>query len=151
MPSPPPTRDEIAAGHDDADDFEFIELVNIADTTVDLSQVRFVQTTVEGDVEGIRFDFAASNLTRLEPGQHVLVVEDIIDSGLTIAYLLDYLKELKPASLKVCTLIEKTERQKVKVQLDYVGHIVTSGFLVGYGLDLNERSRALPEIYHLKT
>jgi hypoxanthine phosphoribosyltransferase len=81
--------------------------------------------------------------------RHVLVVEDIVDSGLTIAYLLNYLKQYEPESIKVCTLIDKTERREVQIQLDYAGHMVHVGFLVGYGLDLDENYRALPEIYHL--
>ena len=84
-------------------------------------------------------------------GRHVLVVEDIVDSGMTIAYFLDYLKQFHPASVKVCALIDKTERRAVEVPIDYVGHVVDQGFLVGYGLDFDEGYRALPEIYHLKT
>jgi len=83
-------------------------------------------------------------------GRHVLVVEDIIDSGLTIAYLLDHLKKFRPKSVRVCTLIDKKIRREADVSLDYVGHSVESGFLVGYGLDYNERYRGLPGIYHLK-
>jgi hypoxanthine phosphoribosyltransferase len=83
--------------------------------------------------------------------RHVLVVEDIVDSGMTIAYFLDYLKQFHPASVKVCALIDKTERRAVEVSIDYVGHVVDHGFLVGYGLDFDEEYRALPEIYHLKT
>lgn len=82
-------------------------------------------------------------------GRHVLVVEDIIDSGLTIAYLLDYLKQYEPESIKVCSLIDKIERREVQIQVDYAGHEVHAGFLVGYGLDFDEKYRALPEIYHL--
>lgn len=82
-------------------------------------------------------------------GRHVLVVEDIIDSGLTIAYLLDYLKQYEPESIKVCSLIDKIERREVQIQVDYAGHQVHAGFLVGYGLDFDEKYRALPEIYHL--
>ena len=83
--------------------------------------------------------------------RHVLVVEDIVDSGMTIAYFLDYLKQFHPASVKICALIDKTERRTVEVSIDYVGHVVDHGFLVGYGLDFDEGYRALPEIYHLKT
>jgi hypoxanthine phosphoribosyltransferase len=78
-------------------------------------------------------------------------VEDIVDSGMTIAYFLDYLKQFHPASVKICALIDKTERRTVEVSIDYVGHVVDHGFLVGYGLDFDEGYRALPEIYHLKT
>jgi hypoxanthine phosphoribosyltransferase len=81
--------------------------------------------------------------------RHVLVVEDIVDSGLTIAYLLDHLKQFRPTSVRVCTLIDKNQRREVRVSTHYVGHVVEHGFLVGYGLDFDEKYRALPEIYRL--
>jgi hypoxanthine phosphoribosyltransferase len=80
----------------------------------------------------------------------VLVIEDIIDSGLTVDFLLKYLKKLHPKSIKVCAFIDKTERREVQIPIDYVGHVVESGFLVGYGLDYDQKYRGLPEIYHLK-
>ena len=80
-------------------------------------------------------------------GRHVLVVEDIIDTGLTLAFLLDRLREREPKSLRVCTLIDKQERRRVEVAADYVGIACDGGFLVGYGLDLDEKLRELPEIY----
>ena len=83
-------------------------------------------------------------------GRHVLVVEDIVDSGLTIAYLLDHLKQFHPESVKVCTFIDKVERREAHVQIDYAGHVVDQGFLVGYGLDYDEKYRGLPEICRLK-
>lgn len=83
-------------------------------------------------------------------GRHVLVVEDIVDSGLTIAYILDYLKQFHPESVKVCAFIDKVERREVQIPIDYAGHVVDVGFLVGYGLDFDEKYRNLPEIYHLK-
>jgi hypoxanthine phosphoribosyltransferase len=84
-------------------------------------------------------------------GRHVLIVEDIVDSGLTIAYLLDHLKQRRPESIKICALIDKRERRKVQVQVDYTGHVVDQGFLVGYGLDFDEKYRNLPQVYRLKT
>ncbi len=83
-------------------------------------------------------------------GRHVLIVEDIIDSGLTIAYLLDYIKQLDAKSVKVCTFVNKLERREVEIPIDYVAHTVEHGFLVGYGLDFDEKYRYLPGIYHLK-
>jgi hypoxanthine phosphoribosyltransferase len=80
----------------------------------------------------------------------VLVIEDIIDSGLTIDFLLKYLKQFHPKSIKVCTFIDKIERRQVQVPIDYVGHVVEGGFLVGYGLDFDQKYRGLPEIYRLK-
>jgi hypoxanthine phosphoribosyltransferase len=80
----------------------------------------------------------------------VLVVEDIVDSGLTVDFLLKYLKQFHPKSIKVCAFIDKIERRQVQVPIDYVGHVVEGGFLVGYGLDFDQKYRGLPEIYHLK-
>ena len=81
--------------------------------------------------------------------QYVLIVEDIIDTGVTIAYLLDYLKSFSPKSVKVCAFIDKSERREVQVPIDYAGIMVEQGFLVGYGLDFDEKYRALPAIYRI--
>jgi hypoxanthine phosphoribosyltransferase len=82
--------------------------------------------------------------------KHVLVVEDIIDSGLTLKYLLENLKSRNPASIKLCTLLNKPERRKVDVHIDYNGYDVPDYFVIGYGLDYNERYRNLPFIGILK-
>ena len=80
----------------------------------------------------------------------VLLVEDIVDTGLTLSYIIDYLKSFKPKTVKVCTLLDKRQRRQANVKIDYACHIVTEGFLVGYGLDYDEDYRDLPEIYHLQ-
>jgi hypoxanthine phosphoribosyltransferase len=82
-------------------------------------------------------------------GRHVLVVEDIVDAGLTLDFLLGHLASHQPASLKICCLIDKRERRQVEVPLDYVGFTVAKGFLVGYGLDCGEKLRTLPAIYEI--
>jgi hypoxanthine phosphoribosyltransferase len=79
-------------------------------------------------------------------GRHVLVVEDIIDRGLTVRFLLDYLSFRKPSSLKLCALFDKPSRRKVEVPIDYVGFTVPDEFVVGYGLDLDEKFRYLPDL-----
>ena len=81
----------------------------------------------------------------------VLIVEDIIDSGLTIAYLLEHLKSFSPRSVKVCAFIDKRERREVQVPIDYTGLLVEHGFLVGYGLDFDEKYRTLPAIYRIES
>jgi hypoxanthine phosphoribosyltransferase len=78
--------------------------------------------------------------------RHVLVVEDIVDTGVTVAFLMDYLKKQKPASLKLCALTDKPARHRVKVKIDYKGITVPDKFLVGYGLDCDEKYRNLPDI-----
>jgi hypoxanthine phosphoribosyltransferase len=80
-------------------------------------------------------------------GRDVLIVEDIVDTGLTLAFLKEHLAEHRPRSVKICCCIDKKERRKVEVPLDYVGFPVEKGFLVGYGLDCGEQSRTLPEIF----
>jgi hypoxanthine phosphoribosyltransferase len=83
-------------------------------------------------------------------GRHVLVVEDIVDTGITVAFLLDYLKRKKPASLKLCSLTDKPSRRQVPVAINYLGFTVPDKFLVGYGLDFNEQFRHLPDISSLE-
>jgi hypoxanthine phosphoribosyltransferase len=78
--------------------------------------------------------------------RHVLVVEDIVDTGNTLSYLLKYLSRKKPASLKLCTLTDKPSRRKVPVKIDYLGFTVPDKFIVGYGIDFNEEYRYLPDI-----
>ena len=82
--------------------------------------------------------------------KNVLVVEDIVDSGLTLAWLIDYLMSFEPKAVNICTLIDKRERRETQIQIDYTCHVIQEGFLVGYGLDYAEDYRNLPEIYHLK-
>ena len=83
-------------------------------------------------------------------GRHVLVVEDIIDRGLTVRFLLDYLSFRKPASLKLCALFDKPSRRKVEVPIDYLGFTVPDAFVVGYGLDFDEKYRYLPDLCTLE-
>ncbi len=85
-------------------------------------------------------------LRSMVKGRDVLVVEDIVDTGITIAFLLDYLKKKGPASLRLCSLTDKPSRRQVPVTIDYLGFTVPDKFLVGYGLDFDERFRNLPDI-----
>jgi hypoxanthine phosphoribosyltransferase len=88
----------------------------------------------------------AQGLRSILRNRHVLVVEDIIDTGTTIAYLIEYLKKKRPASLKLCALLDKPSRRRAPVSIDYLGTAVPDRFLVGYGLDCNEKYRNLPDI-----
>jgi len=87
--------------------------------------------------------------TRIK-GRDVLVVEDIVDTGITTSFLLDYLKKKKPASLKLCTLTDKPARRRVRVPIDYLGFTVPNKFIVGYGIDCDEKFRNLPHIYAIE-
>jgi hypoxanthine phosphoribosyltransferase len=82
-------------------------------------------------------------------GKPVLLVEDIVDTGLTLYKIMDIIREQNPASVKICALIDKEERREKTISVDYCGFKVKEGFLVGYGLDYNEQYRCLREIYKL--
>jgi hypoxanthine phosphoribosyltransferase len=79
-------------------------------------------------------------------GRDVLVVEDIVDTGLSTNYLLDYLQKRKPASVRLCALLDKPARRKTAVHIDYLGITIPDRFVVGYGLDLDEKFRNLPDL-----
>ena len=80
-------------------------------------------------------------------GKHVLIVEDIIDTGLTLSYLLKNLHSRNPASLRICTLLDKPANRRVEIPIDYVGFEVPNEFLVGYGLDFKQLYRNLSLIH----
>lgn len=101
-------------------------------------------STSTGEVRIIKdLDFSVEN-------KDVLIVEDIIDTGYTLAYLTDNLKKRGAASVKVCTLLDKPERRKVDVSVDYLGFAIPDEFVVGYGLDYSEIGRNLPYVAALK-
>ena len=83
-------------------------------------------------------------------GKHVIVVEDILDSGNTLSYLLKLLEQRKPASIRLCTLLDKPERRTKPVEVSYSGFTIPDAFVVGYGLDYAEHYRGLPYIGILK-
>lgn len=82
--------------------------------------------------------------------KHVLIVDDIVDTGHSIHYLLNVLRMRKPRSLRVCALVDKQERREVDIHVDYAGFQLSSGFIIGYGLDHAECHRHLPAVYTLQ-
>ncbi len=84
--------------------------------------------------------------TKYIQGKDVLVIEDIVDTGLTLSKLLLHLKEKKPRSVKLCALLDKPSRRKVKITVDYVGFEIPDLFVVGFGLDYDQRHRCLPYV-----
>lgn len=80
----------------------------------------------------------------------LLIVEDIIDTGTTMAYFLDYLKEKDPKSIKLCALTDKPARRKVEISIDFLGFTVPNKFIVGYGIDYHQNYRNLSEIYYVE-
>jgi hypoxanthine phosphoribosyltransferase len=83
--------------------------------------------------------------------QHVLIVEDIVDTGRTLKFLCEHLRTLKPKTVKVCTLLDKPSRRKVPVAIDYIGFEIPDAFVVGYGLDYAQQYRNLPYIAVLES
>ncbi len=108
---------------------EFIRLSSYGAGTQTSGKVRVVQG-LSGSVKG----------------RHVLVIEDIIDAGLTVSFLCGYLLKKKPASLRICAMLDKPTRRRVPVNIDYLGFTVPDKFLVGYGLDCGGKYRNLPDI-----
>lgn len=118
-------------------EMNFMAVSSYGNSTVSSGRVR-IEYDLEADIEG----------------KHVLIVEDIVDSGKTMESLIDLLQTRKPASIKICTLLDKEERREVNLNLDYVGFKVPDVFIVGYGLDYAGKYRNLryigtlkPEIY----
>ena len=81
--------------------------------------------------------------------EHIIIVEDIIDTGLTLEFLINYFQRLKPASISVATLLFKKTSKELKYKVDYIGFNVDDDFVIGYGMDLNQEKRNLPSIYKI--
>jgi len=114
-------------------------------------EVDFIRLSSYGG--GIESSGKIKVLSRLnEPveGRHVLIVEDIIDTGLTTAYFIKYLKRKGPASVRLCALTEKPSRRKTDVKIDYIGFTVPDKFIVGYGIDWNEKYRNMRDICYIE-
>lgn len=102
------------------------------------------KTKSSGEVKMIK------DLDNLIENRHVLIIEDIVDSGYTLTYLKKLLSSRKPASVKICTLLDKKSRREVPLEPDYCGFEIDDYFVVGYGLDYAQKYRNLPEIGILK-
>lgn len=98
-------------------------------------------TTTSGEVKMLK------DLSAPIEAKHVLVVEDIVDTGITLMYFMDILRRRRPSSLAICALIDKKARREVQIDVDYVGLEMDDGFIVGYGIDCNEKYRNLPDIW----
>jgi hypoxanthine phosphoribosyltransferase len=115
-------------------------------TSIDLMEVSSYGAATEssGQVRILK------DLSKPIEGRDVIVVEDIIDTGLTLNYLLGYLADRQPASIRICCLLDKPARRLAEIPIDYVGFTIPDRFVVGYGLDYDERYRNLPYIGVLK-
>jgi hypoxanthine phosphoribosyltransferase len=120
------------------------DLVRLLDFPLEIDFIRLSSygqgTESSGKVEVVQ------GLRSSVKDRDILVIEDIIDTGLTTTFLMDYLRKEKPASIKLCALTDKPAGHKIQVHIDYLGMTVPDKFLVGYGLDCNERYRNLPDI-----
>ncbi len=112
---------------------DFIRVASYGSGTVSSGKIE-IKKDIETDIEG----------------KDVLIIEDIIDTGLTISFLMDKLKERNPRSLKVCVFLDKKHRREIELNADYVGFTMDEGFVVGYGLDCNEMDRFLADICVIK-
>jgi len=114
-------------------------------------EIRFItassygkSTISSGDIKiGMDFDFEIA-------GRDLILIEDILDSGVTLTALLNVVKERSPSSVRICAMLDKPARRKVPVNIDYTGFICPDEFVVGYGLDYSERYRNLPFVASLK-
>ena len=115
-------------------------------TSIDLMEVSSYGAATEssGQVRILK------DLSKPIEGRDVIVVEDIIDTGLTLNYLLGYLADRQPASISICCLLDKPARRLAEIPIDYIGFTIPDRFVIGYGLDYNERYRNLPYIGVLK-
>jgi hypoxanthine phosphoribosyltransferase len=109
---------------------DFMRVASYGSGTVSSGKIS-VTKDIEADIEG----------------KDVVIVEDIIDTGITLAFLKNKLQEKTPRSLKICALLDKKARREVEIDADYVGFSMDEGFVVGYGLDFDEKFRSLPDIY----
>jgi hypoxanthine phosphoribosyltransferase len=110
-------------------------------------EVRFITASSYGSGTVSSGSVRFGELSQLDiEGRDVIIVEDIVDSGLTLKKLKDLLTEMKPASLRVCALLDKKSRREIEIEIDYIGFECRDVFCVGYGLDCAERYRNLPYI-----
>ncbi len=112
------------------------------DITIEVMRVSSYEGTNSTGVIKLKLD-----LDEPVTNKHILIIEDIIDSGKTLSYLIDYLKAQNPASMKLCTLLDKPQRRVIDVKVDYTGFKIANHFVIGYGMDLDEKYRNLPAIY----
>ena len=101
--------------------------------------------TVSGEMEVV------SDITADISGKDVIIIEDVVDSGKTLAYFIELLKKKNPTSIKICAFLDKPERRCADVKVDYVGFRIECGFVIGYGLDYAERFRELPYLAEINS
>ena len=147
--------EKISADYDDSDDLvlvgvlkgSFIFLADLARRLTIPRTIEFIAVSSYGS--GSRSSGAVRLVMDVRgniEGKHVLIVEDIVDTGHTLKYLIGMLESHRPASVKTCALVRKAESAEVEVKVDYLGFDIGDEWVVGYGLDYAERNRTLPYI-----
>ncbi|MDH4101076.1 MAG: hypoxanthine phosphoribosyltransferase [Nitrospirota bacterium] len=126
----------------------FADLVRRLTCTTEMDFVRL--TSYGANVTSSGNVVMTKDLDSCIEGRHVLIVEDIIETGHTTRFLVDLLANRRPASLKICTLLKKNVPEKPEIVVDYLGTAIEDRFVVGYGLDLNEKFRNLPSVCFLE-
>jgi len=128
----------------------FIFMADLARAVTIPCRIDFIRAASYGDEAESSGCIAITKDVELSvEGVDVLVVDDIVDSGLTLKYIADELKTRGPRSVKVCAFLDKRKRRKVPFEADYVGFTIDDGFVIGYGLDYAEKYRFLPDVYVL--
>jgi len=119
---------------------DIVRVIKVPVTVDFLIVSSYLKTETTGEVK------IHADLRENVKGNDVLLIEDIVDTGITLKYIRNMLLEMGPASLKICTLLDKKERRRVEVPLDYVGFEIPNEYVVGYGLDYENKFRNLPYI-----
>lgn len=114
---------------------------------LDFVKVKSYGNNVRESTGNIQFDLDISE--NIE-NKNVIIVEDIIDSGITLNYLYNYLKQKNPKSLEICVLLDKKERRKIDIKVEYTGFEIENKFVLGYGLDYDEKYRELPFVGYIE-
>jgi hypoxanthine phosphoribosyltransferase len=150
---------EISADYEDADDLVMVGVLKgsfifLADLSRRLSIPRTIEFIAvssygNGSVSSGAVRLVMDVRGNIE-GKHVLIVEDIVDTGHTLKYLIGMMKSHRPASVKTAALVRKAESAEVEVTIDYLGFDIGDEWVVGYGLDFAEKNRTLPYIGHIK-
>lgn len=125
-------------------------MVELAKRIKNSVEFEFIQVkSYEGEESTGKIEMVQDLTGKIE-GKNVIIVEDIIDTGRTLEYLKEHLMEFNPKSLKICTLLSKPSRRVIDLDVDYIGFSIPDEFVIGYGLDYNQRYRNLPYIGVIK-
>lgn len=130
----------------------YVFLADLARAMSSPVHIDFVRVASYGAGQESSGEIALSkDVETLLEGRHVVLVEDILDSGHTLSHLREVMLARRPASLRIATLLDKPERRKIEVPVDYVGFVIPDRFVVGYGLDYGENYRNLPDVCELQS